>query len=321
MRTMAEGAAEPMLATASLGELLVADRIAVGVELDELSRQSGFELGRIEAVESGRHDLTDIELCQLLDRYSALSSARLASSRRPFRALVEIDLDAGSLRLRRTRRPRALPAADRNLLHYLSMVHRHNDLRLGTEIPLKAVDLNLLRASLALRRNEVASRVDRMTGRLGPGLTANRSILAVAVATGLVVAAGAIVLIPMGRSANEPTSPPGAIDPRIDIGTPLVIERAPSEILGFDGTNGPDPGADPGTGPGPDSVERDQRSWTGLDLDADLETGSGPIGAIAPSAQTGSIVEGAATRPVTTSPNLGWRGPRGPPAVNLMISS
>lgn len=307
-----------MLATASLGELLVADRIAVGVELDELSRQSGFDLGRIEAVESGRHDLTDTELCQLLDRYTALSSARLASSRRPFRALVEIDLDAGSLRLRRTRRPRALPAADRNLLHYLSMVHRHNDLRLGTEIPLKAVDLNLLRASLALRRGDVASRVDRMTGRIGPGLTADRSILAVAVATGLVVAAGAIILIPTARSTNEPTSSPGAIDPRIDIGTPLVIERAPSEIPGFDGVD-PEPAsaADAVSG----SVEREQRPWTGLDLDADLETGSGPIGASPPSAQTSTIADRAADRPVSTPPDLGRRGPRGPPTANLMISS
>lgn len=312
---MAEGATEPMLASTSLGELLVADRATVGLKLDELSRESGFDRERIEAVEAGRHDLTDTELCELLDRYTALSSARLSSSRRPFRALVEIDLDAGSLRLRRTRRPRAIPAADRNLLHYLSMVHRHNDLRLGTEIPLKAVDLNLLRASLALRRGDVASRLDRMTGRIGPGLTPSRSILAVAVATGLVVAAGAIILIPSGRSGNESNPPSGAVDPRIDIGTPLVIERSPSEIPDFGGIDG----VAPGTGSG--SVESGDDLGAGLDVGADLETGAGPIDATPSSDEALPVLSRAAERPVTTPPDLDGRGPRGPPIAELMISS
>jgi len=296
---MAEAEAGPMLATASLGELLVADRASVGVELDELSQQSGFAVERIEAVESGRHDLSDAELCALLDDYASLSRAR-----RPFRAVVEIDLDAGSLRLRKTRRPQSLPAADRNLLHYLSILHRHNGLTPGADIPLRAVDLSLLRASLALRRGEVASRLDRMAGAIGPSLTRNRSLLAVALATGLVVAAGAIVLIPSSQSGFEsrPEPSPGAVVPRIDIGTPLVVERDPADIPGFESSPDASPGRDLGT-------------------DADIETSAGPMAVPTPRIGTALVIERAPSNAFGSPPPVDGNGPRGPPIDGVMISS
>ncbi len=284
-----------MSATASLGELLVADRATAGVGLDELSRQSGLAIERIEAVEVGRHDLSDTELCALLDGYAALSRTR-----RPFRALVEIDLDAGTLRLRRTRRPRSLPAADRNLLHYLSILHRHNGLTPGVEIPLKAVDLSLLRASLALRRGEVAGRLDRMTGAIGPRLTRDRSLLAVALATGLVVAAGAIVLIPSSRSGSDPgsTSEPstGAVVPRTEIGTPLVVERDPLDI--------------PGTGASTDGSS-----------DIDTEGSIGSTAVSTPRIGTALVIERVPSAAVPSPPLVDGNTPRGPPTGGVMISS
>lgn len=298
---MADEEVGPMLATASLGELLVADRATVGVDLDELSRHSGFAVERIEAVESGRHDLSDAELCALLDDYSSLTRAR-----RPFRALVEIDLDAGSLRLRKTRRPRALPAADRNLLHYLSILHRHNELTPGAEIPLKAVDLSLLRASLALRRGEVASRLDRMAGAIVPGLTRNRSLLAVAFATGLVVAAGAIVLIPStgSGSGSQPEPANGAVVPRIDIGTPLVIERDPADIPAFESSPDGAPGNDVG-------------------VDAELESSAASMTSAVPTPRIGTalVIERAPSITLPTPSSVDGNGPRGPPVDELFISS
>ncbi len=295
---MADEEVGPMLATASLGELLVADRATVGVDLDELSRHSGFAVERIEAVESGRHDLSDAELCALLDDYSSLTRAR-----RPFRALVEIDLDAGSLRLRKTRRPRALPAADRNLLHYLSILHRHNGLTPGAEIPLKAVDLSLLRASLALRRGEVASRLDRMAGAIVPGLTRNRSLLAVAFATGLVVAAGAIVLIPStgSGSGSQPEPANGAVVPRIDIGTPLVIERDPADIPAFEPSTGGSAGQD-------------------LSVDGDIENGAAPTVAPAPRIGTALVIERGPSTVIPSRSSTDENGQRGPPIERGNIS-
>ncbi len=306
-----------MSATASLGELLMADRATLGLDLGELSRSSGLAVDRIAAVESGRHDLTDAELCQLLDRYVALTP-----SRRPFRALVEIDLDAGTLRLRRTRRPRSLPAADRNLLHYLALLHRCSGLQPGSAIPLKAVDLSLLRASLALRRGEVTSRLDRMAGVIGPGLVRNRSLLAAAIGTGVVVAAGAIVLIPSGRSDTDRAPAGGAIDPRIDIGTPLVVERPPSEIPGF----GP-PDLEVRELPDLDRPETgladppaDQPDPGAPDGDTSIP-GTGSAAIPAPRIGTPLVVERPASAAAPTPPITAGNGPRGPPIDDLMISS
>lgn len=286
-----------MSATASLGELLVADRAAAGVDLAELSRQTGFAIDRIEAVETGRHDLTDAELCALLDRYSSLARAG-----RPYRALVEIDLDAGSLRLRRTRRPRALPAADRNLLHYLSILHRHNGLTPGVEIPLKAVDLSLLRSSLALRRGEVSSRLDRMAGAIAPGMTRNRSLLAVAITTGLAVAAGAIILIPSGRSERDARPSSGAVEPRVEIGTPLVVERDPADIPGFESTT-------------------PNRDGDRAVLDGEIENGAAPFARPAPRIGTALVIERAPSSSPEQPPIEDGNGPRGPPLDGAMISS
>lgn len=221
---MSERHSAPTMPTASLGELLIANRCDAGLTLDEVGQTSGLGRDRVAAVEAGRHDLSDAELSILLDRYPIPSA-----SRRFTRTVVEIDLDGGSLRLRKTRRHRSVPSADRNLLQYLALVHHHFEIEPGTPLPLKAVDLVLLRASLALRRDQVTSRLDRMTGGGRAHLVRHRSLLAAAVATGVVVAAGAIVLIP---SASEPEPSGGDIDPRIDIGVPLVVERDASEIPG-----------------------------------------------------------------------------------------
>ncbi len=189
-------------------------------------------------------------------------------------------------------------------MHYLSILHRHNGLTPGAEIPLRAVDLSLLRASLALRRGEVASRLDRMTGAIGPGLVRNRSLLAVAVATGLVVAAGAIVLIPSSRSGSgSGTEPPsGSVVPRIDIGTPLVVERDLADV--------PDIGSSPDASPGQD-----------LGVDGDIENSAGSTAIPTPSIGTALVIERAPAAAVPRPRLVDENGPRGPPNDGVMISS
>ena len=221
---MADERAAPMMPTVSLGELLTATRAGHGLSRAAVGRAAGIGGRRVAEVERGRHDLSETELGRLLDAYpQALSSRRLA------RMVVEIDLDDGLLRLHQTRRRRSAPVADRNLLRYLALLHQHLDLDLGRDIPLKAADLGLLRASLALRRDEVTSRLDHMGGADAPGPSRNRSLLAVALASGLAVVAGAVILVPSSRPSNG-TPPPASIDPRIDIGTPMVVERDPADI-------------------------------------------------------------------------------------------
>lgn len=247
---MVEERAVPTVPAVSLGELLTAVRTRHGLTRDEIGRSAGLAADRVASVESGFHDLTEIELDALLDACPASISRRRSSH-----LLVEIDLDGGMLRLHRDRSRwgrrvgragRPVPVADRNLLRYLTLVHEHLDLHLGHDIPLKAADLGLLRASLALRRDQVNSRLDHMAGAAGSPATRNRSLLAVAAATGLVVAAGAVVLVPLRSGstgparghdqdqsprAGSPAGEEGAIPPpQIDIGTPMVVERDPAAI-------------------------------------------------------------------------------------------
>jgi hypothetical protein len=269
MRTMADRGTVPMSRTASLGELLSASRRDAGLGLDEIGLASGLPAARIAAVEAGRHDLSDAELSDLLERYPIPSPPH-----RPHWRIVQIDLDGGCLRMDRSRRPRSVPAADRNLLRYLELVHHRFAIEPGVAIPLKAVDLVLLRSCLALRRDEVTSRLDRMTGSLGPDLVRHRSLWAAAFGTGLAVAAGAVVLIPPDRPGDDG---PSGVDPRIDIGTPMVVERepveAPTPSLQVPAGTDPDPHPDPHPDPDPD---RSAPAPAPDPRGASVDTASGP---------------------------------------------
>jgi hypothetical protein len=237
-----------ILETRTLGELMAAHRASAGIELETISRASGFPRSRVEAVESDQHDLTSTELADLLAHYRVPPLVGRFSS-----PVVEINLEGGWIAIRATRRRGSRrPTADENLISYLSLVHQYRGLRAGTCIPLKLIDLSILRAALAIRRSDVSAEVDRMTGRIPEGLRRNRSLMGVAAATGIVVTAGAIVLVPAAPTtvvapgtagllvpvavvASEPDRPDPAItpptDPRIEIGTALVIERTDSGTI------------------------------------------------------------------------------------------
>ena len=236
--------------TSVLGELLSANRAACGLTLEALSSRSGFTVDQIVEVESGRHDLEAPALERLLASYEIP-----AMTKRRSRLSVEISLDGGWVALGAGRRTQAkLPEADQNLLSYLCLVYRDRDLSLDDRIPLKSVDLSLLRASLAIRRPEVRSRLDRQRNTVPARLRRNRSLLAVATVAGIAVVAGAIILVPAARSSRTSApeaspidvvssvrtgsstgavdgfvdgtlEPPTVIDPRIDIGTAVVMER------------------------------------------------------------------------------------------------
>ncbi len=242
----------PVDGTALLGDLLVTVRQRSGSTLDDLSATSGIDRERIAGVESGRHDLTADELSAVLESYGVRAATGRLSS-----LLVEVDLDGGWVAMRRVRRPWLdQPAADSNLLSYLCLLHDLRSLPAGSQIPLRSIDLSLLRASLAIRRSEVTDRLGRLDGRLSDGLRQNRSLITAAALAGVAVAAGAIILIPpaveaKSRSGSAPavgSSPtvqmvertvddadriaPPHTEAEIEIGTALVVERdaAPAAV-------------------------------------------------------------------------------------------
>lgn len=257
--------------TVVLGELLLARRNAEGLTLATLEAITGFDAARIVSVETGRHDLSDVELDRLLRSYPITQQAGLFSE-----LVVEVSLDGGWVAMRRKRRsPGRRPAADRNLLTYLSLVYEDRSLALGAQVSLKSVDLSLLRPALAIRRSEVQIHLERITAQIPAALTKNRSLLAVAAAAGIAVAAGAVILIPGSAPQNLTALPEGSTvaplaeavqsqsidaaedieagaEPEVlvDIGTALVIERElppQSERYGTELTSTVDPRIDIGT--------------------------------------------------------------------------
>lgn len=232
--------------TSTLGDLLVANRNESGMDLEDLSMASSLTVEQILEVESGRHDLDASELRALLVNYEVPSIVGRLS-----RLAVEISLEDGWVTMSSTRRTWAdQPDADQNLLSYLVLLYEDLGLKLGDPISLKSVDLSLLRAALALRRPEVEAQLDRLGNSIPDRLRRNKSLLVVAAAAGIAVVAGAITFIP---AAQQPAIEDGAgspqrdlpsvaiesadeqsvvdIDPRIDIGTPLVIERSAEVAL------------------------------------------------------------------------------------------
>lgn len=272
METLESGAPAPTCPTSTLGDLLTLVRVEAGLSVDQMGRSGPLTVETVRELEAGRYDLPPADLAAVLDRYGVPSiGPRFA------RNVVVISLEEGWVSLRQTRRfwePTA--DADQNLLRYLSLLYRHLGLSFGERVPVRSVDLALLRASLALRRDEVESHLDRLGVGLSRKLGPNRNLLAFA-AAGIAVAAGAIVLLPAasvdkmvtGRPASPagqavphvqpaddripaPASASAVSEPQIDIGTAVVIHRSPSGVPQLIESNPPallgsDPQIDIGT--------------------------------------------------------------------------
>lgn len=244
METLESAAPRPTCATSTLGDLLTIIRDQAGLSVEQMGRSGPLTVERVLEVESSRYDLSPAELATVMDHYGVPSiGARFA------RHVVVISLEEGWISLKQTRRfwePTA--DADQNLLRYLSLLYKNHGLTFGDQVALRSVDLALLRASLALRRDEVENHL----GRLGPGLSGelgrNKNLLAFA-ATGMAVAVGAIVLlpgspvditvtgqpttadvqaVPQVQPAESEMAEPADLTPPIDIGTAAVIQRSPA---------------------------------------------------------------------------------------------
>jgi len=243
MEVLESQEARPITGTSTLGDLLTSARCDAGRTIEDVSLRSAVPVELIREVESSRYSSSPGELARVLDGYGVPpAGGRLA------RTVVVISLEDGWVSMKETRRIWKTQAeADRNLLRYLLLVYEGRGLSMGERVPLRSVDLSLLRASLAIRRSEVEEHLDNLGRRVPARLRRDKSLLAVAATAGVTAAAGAIILV-AGASKGSASSPssgaedapaaqlvtepvdqvlPGS-DPRIEIGTALVVERSPA---------------------------------------------------------------------------------------------
>lgn len=198
---------ESLSMTVLLGQLLRTRRQVARVTVAAIAEASGMSPADIEAVEQGRHELGDASLNRLLRGYGV---ARCASSIAG--TVVDISLADGWVTIRRSRRfVQHRRAADRNLIVYLTLLLEASALPMGYRLPLKEIDLSVLRPALSVRRADVKAHLDGQ-GVLTPSpVGAKRRLTTTATTAGLFLAAGAVLLMPATASAAQLLPLPGAI--------------------------------------------------------------------------------------------------------------
>lgn len=221
-----------------LGTMLAKARLASGYSLVEAVDALGHGWTPMELleVETGRRPVMDTDLEVLTGLYGIHTTSLI-----PLRSRLAIDLEEGTISVGGQRRIFGRKAdPDQELLsHYLAMVYAMRNLRPGTEVPLRAPDLEVL--SEALRRDPEQITVDltRMmvenAKQIEPRMQRFRDRLIIPT-VGVVVAAiatGGVLLLVNDAAAGA--APMGALPPAFDveIGDAVVQERLP------DGTPGP----------------------------------------------------------------------------------
>lgn len=220
-----------------LGSLLRQARVASGRELADLSAVAGLSVVELDDVERGRRSLDEPTLTALVDAYG-VDGAGLV----PIRSQLVIDLDEGRIAVDQADvgvDPAHGP--DAVLIRYLALVYRLRSMPLGTAVPLRDVDLDVLSTALSLPADDVESRLQRLMRR-GSEVEADqrrirRQLLLPLV--GVVIAAtgvGTLVLVSDEAPAPGPVAVPSSDAGAARIATAAIEE--PVEIVTDIGNGG-----------------------------------------------------------------------------------
>ncbi len=141
-----------------LGTLLRRHRVAAGLDLNELAFRSELTVVDLEDVEQGRRTINDSLLSHLITLYG-IEDAGLV----PERSLLVIDLDEGRIAVDHSDVVAAgSTGTDAVLARYLALVYRLRGLSLGTSIPLRDIDLEVLSTALHIETEEIETRLRRL---------------------------------------------------------------------------------------------------------------------------------------------------------------
>lgn len=141
-----------------LGWLLRQARLGHGLELTDLSREAGLSISELDDIEHGRRNLEGIPLDDLIATYGVKDAGLV-----PERSRLIIDLDGGQVSVEQSAYgldPNGGP--DAILARYLALVYRLRGMQIGTQVPLRDIDLEVLGSALNLIDSDVENRLHRL---------------------------------------------------------------------------------------------------------------------------------------------------------------
>jgi hypothetical protein len=225
-----------------LGRLLREAREGQGATIDQLVRRSGlaFDEAWFAELEAGRIAL-DEPLVRCAGELYGVDAGEVV----PARSQLVIDLDEGVLAvgertvtLRARSSASAAAATEHVLTNYLALIYLLRDLRPGTPIPLRDVDVTVLSHALQRNRRDIQNHLARLVSAeqatVEQRSQALRRRVVVPVAGILVglTAVGGLLLVRASDSDARPDAPATdagptatAKDVPVEVGDAVVVER------------------------------------------------------------------------------------------------
>lgn len=209
-----------------LGALLRDARETAGWELTDLTAGTGLSVVELDDIEHGRRRLDEATLAALVGAYG-IEGAGLV----PARSQLVIDLDEGRISVHHAEVDvDTSHGPDAVLTRYLALVYRLRSMRLGTPLPLRDVDLEVLSASLLLDADDIETRLRRLMDgqtQVERDQARIRRQLLLPLVGIVIAAAGVGTLVLVADETDRPASPTAEVDVgAAQIASP-AIEEAP----------------------------------------------------------------------------------------------
>lgn len=212
--------------TTTLGGVLRFERERRLLAIDHVARLAGVQVETIRALERDDHELSPIELDELMHHYQGPDW----SIRRALGELT-LDLDLGIVSFSNRDSTRVLDdPADRVLARYILLLYTYRSAEIGTKIPVKDIDLMVLRAALNSRKPEVERQIRNLqTDHGSTSVEAERKRLIAVRALALIVVALGVAMLLSGPSRSDESTPADR-STTIEIGEAVSIVRPPPDL-------------------------------------------------------------------------------------------
>lgn len=225
----------------SLGGVLRAERDRRGLAIEQVAKFAGMSVATVRSVECDDHELSPDQLDQLMHHY-------LVPDWSTQRGLGELtlDLDQGIVSFSDRGSSRVIDdPADRVLARYVSLLYTQRGVAVGTKVPVKDIDLTILRSALSVRQPEVRQHLESMQAvQEAKTATVERrarfvvgGLTVVAVALGLAIVltgseAEPAIVVPTESvvPAGVEVTVPAGVEITVEIGEAVSITRPPAAV-------------------------------------------------------------------------------------------
>lgn len=183
----------------------------------------------VQAVENDNHDLSPVELDRIMQHYRDPSGG----SRQTLGEL-SLDLTGGFVSYTDRQPDRQITdPIDRVLAQYVQMLYHDRNLDQGTRLPIKDIDLSVLRLALSVREPEVVRQIETIQGQRSMGLVPVRLPLLAAGGAALAgaVALGFLLAGPTSTVEQGPVTPAPEQAPQGSVAPPEALANTEASVI------------------------------------------------------------------------------------------